>query len=676
MILPFHKKLLFSFLVLFLAATGAHSATEKEGVSLVVEGEGGPAALLPLYDRMTAVIIGIDAYQDFKADQKQSVRDAKTIEDILGKKYNVSRLVTLYNEEATGDNILKALRDDLSSAGLDEAVLVYFSGQGATRPVPQGDMGYIVPHDGSVKPDEMYKNISLQQIREEVGALIPAKHVLFIMDACMGDSSIMARPAMREASDGPSYLREATRGPARQMIIACGKNEKQASNGPFADRLIEALNNNSGFIYASALGAELQQKAGREKQHSRTGWIYGMGDFMFAVDPGKVLEEADSDIPAIEAEIKDLEARKEETPKKKKAGVLKDLERKKALKETALKQAMARRESAAKEVERRRTIVEDADKNPAEKTKLREERAERLAYLKQQAVKMKQELMSSAPTLGLPDAQAEIRRINGLMARLEGGKEANPDTKARADIEKHMKALATEKKRTMRQEFPLDDKGIKWRFIECNPEKEEFYLSATVGNETIYSRAVIPKARVMEYCRKPDMLNVGAVVTLSEDALPQAPRLIVRGPDKEVYPAKNLERSRFIPFNLTVLDTETNLAWAADTDIGRKMSWYDAGKHIKQMNDRKYAGYGDWRMPTKEELEKLADYAKNKGIKKDIFKAFNEAGFRNVKSDMYWSSASSPVNANLAWIIYMWNGYMDYANKSKPNYIWPVRSGQ
>jgi len=672
-----NKGLLFALLLLFLVSTGAYAATETAGISIILQDEGGPARALFLYDKMTVVIIGLDTYKDLKEEQKQdpSVRDAKALEDVLRKKYPVSRVITLYNEQATGDNILKAL-EDLSSTGPEDAVFVYFSGHGTTRSTPQGDVGYLVPYDGSLKSDEIYKNISMQQLKEDVSALVPAKHVLFIMDACLGGILPGLGQAVPGPSRKPSYLLEIAREPVRQVITSCEKNEKQLHTGTFAGRIIEALNNNSSFFYASGLGSELQQKAVREKQHPQAAHIYGKGDFIFVADPVRVMEEADLEIANIEADIKKLDTLKEVPSKKKKAAVLKDLERKRAMKDAELKRAQALRESAGREAGLKKTIAEDAGENPDEKAQIEKERSERLAYLKQQAEKMKRELAGSATALSISEAQAEIKKTNELLERLEGSKEA-VDMQARAAVERYKKNLTAQINRIMRQVFPLDDKGIKWKFIECNPEKEEFYLSAVVRDATLFSKAIIPKAKLAEYCGRPDMLTVSAVISLSENALPQAPGLVLNGPKNDVYQAQNLEQARFIHFNLTVLDTDTNLVWAAnDNTAGRKMSWYDASKYLKQLNEQKYAGYSDWRLPTKEEFEKLADYAKNKGLKKDIFKTFNEAGFKSVKSDMYWSSTTSPVNATLAWIIYMWNGYMNYGNKGKPNYVWPVRSGQ
>lgn len=53
-----------------------------------------------------------------------------------------------------------------------------------------------------------------------------------------------------------------------------------------------------------------------------------------------------------------------------------------------------------------------------------------------------------------------------------------------------------------------------------------------------------------------------------------------------------------------VEDRQTGLAWQKDASADR-MVWKDGFNYIKQLNAAKYAGFTDWRFPTREELETL-----------------------------------------------------------------------
>ena len=58
----------------------------------------------------------------------------------------------------------------------------------------------------------------------------------------------------------------------------------------------------------------------------------------------------------------------------------------------------------------------------------------------------------------------------------------------------------------------------------------------------------------------------------------------------------------------TVLDTKTNLMWAA-RDNGSDIRWPDAKKYCEGY---RAGGYTDWRMPTQEELWSLIDRTKSR----------------------------------------------------------------
>jgi hypothetical protein len=75
-----------------------------------------------------------------------------------------------------------------------------------------------------------------------------------------------------------------------------------------------------------------------------------------------------------------------------------------------------------------------------------------------------------------------------------------------------------------------------------------------------------------------------------------------------VSTARETDRDgRFIYSNGTVLDTRTNLMWAA-YDNRSDINWYSAKSYCEKYRG---GGYTDWRMPTQDELAGLYDEAKS-----------------------------------------------------------------
>jgi hypothetical protein len=92
---------------------------------------------------------------------------------------------------------------------------------------------------------------------------------------------------------------------------------------------------------------------------------------------------------------------------------------------------------------------------------------------------------------------------------------------------------------------------------------------------------------------------------------------------------------------------------------------------VKCLNTNSYLGFTDWRLPNRNELSSLVNYAQ-----------LNQAtwlvglGFTGVQSVYYWSSSSSADSTLDAWGVDMGDGDVDGDDKSYSQYVWPVRSGQ
>ena len=91
----------------------------------------------------------------------------------------------------------------------------------------------------------------------------------------------------------------------------------------------------------------------------------------------------------------------------------------------------------------------------------------------------------------------------------------------------------------------------------------------------------------------------------------------------------------------TILDTKANLMWMKlDTwQIEKKwVNWYTAQEFAQRMNNKKFAGYEDWRLPTPEEAQKLYD-RRRRNVDKDGDKVFIDRIFPKGGGWGTWTSS-------------------------------------
>lgn len=169
-----------------------------------------------------AVVIGIDNYQHKNIPNLHyAVTDAQAIKNLLQQRTTFTIYQELYNEQATKDNILDvvdALRNDRSI----DRIIFYFSGHGRTEKseVSDEDLGYFLPVDAD--PKKLYRtSIPMDDIRGWAKSL-PARHVLFIFDACF--SGIVGGSVRSERDYNIDFL---AANPGRHVITA-GTREDEA----------------------------------------------------------------------------------------------------------------------------------------------------------------------------------------------------------------------------------------------------------------------------------------------------------------------------------------------------------------------------------------------------------------------------------------------------------------
>lgn len=110
------------------------------------------------------------------------------------------------------------------------------------------------------------------------------------------------------------------------------------------------------------------------------------------------------------------------------------------------------------------------------------------------------------------------------------------------------------------------------------------------------------------------------------------------------HPKEPLRKSadlRFIEFNNEIiLDTKTRLMWSKRDHwqmMGKWVNWYTAHEYIQNLNNKKFSGYSDWRLPTPEEAATLYNRRK-RNLDKDGDKIFIDPIFPKGAGWATWTS--------------------------------------
>jgi len=116
-----------------------------------------------------------------------------------------------------------------------------------------------------------------------------------------------------------------------------------------------------------------------------------------------------------------------------------------------------------------------------------------------------------------------------------------------------------------------------------------------------------------------------------------------------------------------VIDNVTGLQWQDNNDTDNTYrTWNDANGYCAALS---LGGYGDWRLPTIEELETIVDYGQ-------YYSSITANIFMHVSSYDYWSSTIFAYNTLMAWEINFSCGNSYYYKKDDTTlYVRCVRGG-
>ena len=270
-----------------------------DGTTFRVSG-GANAAPAPVaraaatgYAASWAIVVGVDSYPKWPHLQ-YAVRDAEGVGQTLVQKFGFAsdHVVTLKNEQATRRGILAAFHDLVGHGGTtglqpNDRVFVFFAGHGATRKLSSGrDLGYIVPYDAD--PDNLASDAIPMTEIQNIAESLPAKHVLFVMDACYSGLGLTRGGA------NAAFLRDNAKRLGRQMLTAGGTDQMVSDGGPnghsvFTWTLLQGLAgkadmNGDGLITATELAAYVAPAVASVSQQTPAfGSLPGSegGDFVF-----------------------------------------------------------------------------------------------------------------------------------------------------------------------------------------------------------------------------------------------------------------------------------------------------------------------------------------------------------------------------------------------------------
>lgn len=144
-------------------------------------------------------------------------------------------------------------------------------------------------------------------------------------------------------------------------------------------------------------------------------------------------------------------------------------------------------------------------------------------------------------------------------------------------------------------------------------------------------------------------------------------------------PSEGFRATHYAVNKQTITETRTKLMWTRNANIPIKpMTHSTAEKRIKELNQNRYGGYNDWRMPTRKDFEGLMSFGKQAGwgteLAHFIADYLTTCGFTHVQPGNYWTSTPAEEGQDRFLVANSWNGGIRPLAGSNYYYLWPVRT--
>ena len=218
--------------------------------------------------------IGINNYKHFN-NLYNAVRDVEAIRQELEEHYDLTEVVSLFDQQATRRNIIRKLDELVRKVQEGDKLLIHYSGHGH---LSTSGKGYWIPHDAELNyTDDYIANSRLRDYLED----IQARHILLVSDSCFS-GSLFAQGTTRRLPEPEELLEKRI----SRYAFCSGRHDEEVADGipgensPFASSILEQLRNNQAPMLRISLLAEqvINRTASQYRQLPRHGTLFAVGD--------------------------------------------------------------------------------------------------------------------------------------------------------------------------------------------------------------------------------------------------------------------------------------------------------------------------------------------------------------------------------------------------------------
>lgn len=200
----------------------------------------------PIKDKW-ALVIGIDRFEDKTIPPlRYSAKDARDFASFLVEKGNFARdhVLTLLNEEATDDNILKAIADSwLPKRALpDDLIVIYVSTHGSPKEIDIGKDNFLIAHN--TRRDSLFSTgVRLKDLAKIARERTRCERIVLLLDACNSGAAEAGGKGLFRAGN---FDIDGVAGEGQIVISSSSANQrswesKRYKNGVFTKKLMDAL---------------------------------------------------------------------------------------------------------------------------------------------------------------------------------------------------------------------------------------------------------------------------------------------------------------------------------------------------------------------------------------------------------------------------------------------------